>query len=98
DLDEIVYIESLKDYSRIIRTTQPPLVMKRSISSIEEMLPANLFIRIHRSFIVAIQKVTAYTQHDIEIGELEIPIGKLYPHQLSRLTRRTPPPSGAPGD
>lgn len=87
ELDEIVYIESLKDYSRILRTAdKPPLVMKKSISAIEDMLPENQFIRIHRSFIVAIGKVTAYTQHDIEIGGLEIPIGKLYRHQLQKLT------------
>jgi len=88
-LDEIVYVESLKDYSRIIRTSGTPLVMKKSISSIEEMLPANGFIRIHRSFIVSIQKVTAYTQHDIEIGGQEIPIGKLYRHQLDKLSQST---------
>jgi DNA-binding LytR/AlgR family response regulator len=86
ELDEIVYIESLKDYSRIVRAGQKPLVMKKSISSIEEMLPENQFIRVHRSFIIAIPKVTAYTQHDIEIGGQEIPIGKLYRHQLNKLT------------
>ena len=91
ELNEILYIESLKDYSRIVRTGQRPLVMKKSISSIEEMLPDNLFIRIHRSFIVSIQKVTAYTQHNIEIGDQELPIGKLHRHQLSKLTRFTPP-------
>ncbi|WP_431217211.1 LytR/AlgR family response regulator transcription factor [Puia sp. P3] len=90
-LDEIIYIESLKDYSRVVRTSGTPLVMKKSISSIEEMLPANLFARIHRSFIVSIQKVTAYTQHDIEIGGQEIPIGKLYRHQLEKLARLTNP-------
>lgn len=90
ELDEIVYIESLKDYSRIVRTTQKPLVMKKTISSIEEMLPENQFLRIHRSFIVAIQKISAYTQHDIEIGGQEIPIGKRYRHQLNKLTQVIP--------
>jgi DNA-binding LytR/AlgR family response regulator len=84
-LDEIIYIESLKDYSRIVRTTERPLMVKKTISSIEEMLPDNLFVRIHRSFIVAIHKVTAYTNNDIEIGGQEIPIGKLYRAQLPRL-------------
>ena len=92
-LDEIVYIESLKDYSRIVRTGQKPLVLKKPISSIEEMLPAHLFIRIHRSYIIAIHKVTAYTHNDVEIGGLEIPIGKLYRHQLTRLTPSSPPAS-----
>jgi len=91
ELDEILYIESLKDYSRIVRTIQKPLVMKKSISSIEEMLPADQFIRIHRSFIVAIQKVNAYTQHHIEVGIQQLPIGKVYRHHLLKLARFTPP-------
>src|SRR5579872_6345964 len=85
ELDEIVYIESLKDYIRIVRAVQKPLLVKKSISVAEEMLPGNLFIRIHRSFIVALKKVTAYTQNDVEINGLEIPIGKLYKHQIHRL-------------
>jgi len=96
ELDDILYIESLKDYSRIVRTAEKPLVMKKPISSIEEMLPENQFIRIHRSFIVAIQKVTAYTQHNIEVGDQELPIGKLYRHQLSKLTRFIPPGGFSP--
>lgn len=85
-LDEVVYVESLKDYSRIVRCGEKPLVMKRSISSIEEMLPPHLFLRIHRSFIIAIHKVTAFTHSDVEINGEEIPIGKLYRHQIDKLT------------
>lgn len=85
-LDEIVYVESLKDYSRIVRSGEKPLVMKRSISSIEEMLPPHLFLRIHRSYIIAIHKVTAFTHTDVEVNGQEIPIGKLYRHQIVRLT------------
>lgn len=85
ELEEIEYIESLKDYIRIIRTGQPPLVVKQSISLAEEMLPANLFVRIHRSFIVSLKKVTAYTQHDVEIAGVEIPIGKLYRERIGKL-------------
>jgi DNA-binding LytR/AlgR family response regulator len=88
-LDEIVYVESLKDYIRIVRTGQPPLMVKQSISLAEEMLPDHLFVRIHRSFIVSLQKITAYTQNDVEINGLEIPIGKLYKQQIGRLA----PPS-----
>jgi DNA-binding LytR/AlgR family response regulator len=85
-LEEIEYIESLKDYIRIVRTGQAPLVVKQSISHAEEMLPANLFVRIHRSFIVSLKKVTAYTQQEVEIGGMEIPIGKLYRQQIRKLT------------
>lgn len=84
-LDEIIYIESLKDYVRIVRAQQKPLIIKKSISSVEEMLPSNLFVRIHRSFIIAVKKVTAFTQSDVEINGIEIPIGKLYSHQVAKL-------------
>lgn len=90
ELSAICYIESLKDYSRIIRSEDKPLVVKKSISSIEQLLPADRFLRIHRSFIIAIDKITAFTQNDIEIGQQEIPIGKLYRHQLARLAHRKP--------
>ena len=88
-LDEVIYIESLKDYIKIVRTGQPPLVVKQPISMVEEMLPDNLFVRIHRSYIIALKKVTAYTQNDVEIHGIEIPIGKLYKHRINRLA----PPS-----
>ena len=85
ELKNIRYIESLKDYSRIVRIEDKPLIVKKPISSLEQQLPAPRFLRIHRSFIVAIDKITAFTQNDIEIGDQEIPIGKLYRHQLSKL-------------
>lgn len=88
ELSAIRYVESLKDYSRIVCTGDKPLMVKKPISSIEQMLPADRFLRIHRSFIVAIDKITAFTQNDVEIGQQEIPIGKLYRYQLIRLAGR----------
>jgi len=83
--DEILFIESMKDYVKVVRTTDKPLLVKQSISSLENMLPTNQFVRIHRSFIVSIQKITAFTSHDIEIGGIEIPIGRLYSQHFERL-------------
>ncbi|RZJ89053.1 MAG: response regulator transcription factor [Chryseobacterium sp.] len=77
-LSEILYVESLKDYIRIYRVNDGPLQVKQSISMLEAMLPKNLFVRIHRSFIVSIDKITAFTNYDIEIGKIEIPIGRQY--------------------
>ncbi|MGY4536487.1 DNA-binding LytR/AlgR family response regulator [Mucilaginibacter sp. UYNi724] len=77
-LSDIVYVESLKDYIRIYRSGDSPLMVKQSISTLEAMLPKKMFIRIHRSFIVSVDKITAYTNQDVEIGELEIPIGRQY--------------------
>lgn len=83
----IIYIESMKDYIKIVRMNDKPLLVKQSISSLEDILPANLFLRIHRSYIVAINKIAAFTNHDVEIGGQEIPIGRLYAHQLEKMTK-----------
>ena len=85
-LEEILYIESLKDYIKIVQRNQKHLFVKQSISSLEVMLPENRFVRIHRSFIVSINKLTAFTNHDVEINELIIPIGKNYLDRISKLS------------
>ncbi len=83
--NDIIYIESLKDYIKIVRVNEKPLLVKQSITSLETVLPPHLFLRIHRSYIVAISKVTAFTTHDVEIDGVEIPIGRLYAHQLDKM-------------
>jgi len=84
---EVIYVESMKDYIKIIRVNEKPLMVKQSISSLEELLPANLFLRIHRSYIVAIDKIAAFTNHDIEIAGKELPIGRLYAQQVNRMAK-----------
>ncbi len=75
-LDEILYIESIKDYIRI-HSADRTIISKDTISRYQELLPAT-FVRVHRSYIISTTKVTAYTAHDIEIGQIEIPIGTSY--------------------
>jgi len=86
--DDILFIESMKDYVKVMRNGNKPLLVKQSISSLESMLPPNQFARIHRSFIVSINKITAFTNHDIEIAGVEIPIGRLYSSQIDRLQKQ----------
>lgn len=81
--EDILYIESLKDYVRI-HTNNKPLIVKGNIGAILQKLPGERFVRIHRSYIVALDKVTAYTQLDIEIGGIEVPIGQTYKAILKR--------------
>jgi len=85
--DDIIYVESMKDYVKIVRKGEKPLLVKQSISSLEDLLPEQLFVRVHRSYIVAINKIAAFTNHDVEIGDIEIPIGRLYAHQLEKMAR-----------
>ena len=73
---EVLYVESLKDYLRI-SLPDKQIVTKEKISQFQQKLPEN-FLRIHRSFIVNTKKVTAFTLHDVEIKEKEIPIGISY--------------------
>ena len=77
DFEAILYIEGLKDYSRIFLADQK-IMTKVSIGNLHQQLPPKKFLRIHKSFIVAKNKITAYTSHDVEIGKIEIPIGRVY--------------------
>ena len=85
-LDEIIYVESAKDYIKIYRQPGAPLMVKYSLTALAARLPRNLFVRVHRSFIVSVNKITAFTNYDIEIGKIEIPIGRQYLGQWKRLS------------
>lgn len=75
--NEIRYIESRKDYI-IIHGTQQQLMAKYKISELETELQPRNFLRIHRSFIVNLKKISAFTAYDVEIDTKEIPIGASY--------------------
>lgn len=84
-LDEILYIESSKDYIKI-STHDTMHITRQTISSVEALLDKNEFIRVHRSFIVPIKKIKSYTHELVEINKKELPIGKLYlPHFLQKM-------------
>lgn len=74
---EIVYIESQREYIKIV-TTKKEYLSKMSTNEIETHLPANLFRRIHRSFIISISKIESYTAKMVEVNGVSIPIGRGY--------------------
>ena len=74
-LNDIVYIESIKDYIKVHRTDGSDLTSKYKIGNLESELPSENFIRIHRSFIINTSKVTAFSNTDIEVSGIELPIG-----------------------
>jgi len=76
-LDEILFIESLREYVRIT-TKNKSILTKFQLSEIEEMLAKNNFLRTHRSYIVAKDKVDAFTATDVEVSGKQIPIGRSY--------------------
>ncbi len=75
--EELLYVESLKDYI-VIHCTDKKITAKYKIGDLEAELGETVFLRIHRSFIVNLKKVTAFTAYDVEIGSKELPIGASY--------------------
>ena len=77
NFDSIIYIESLSDYIKI-HTTNTTLITRETISNIEAKLPKSNFLRIHRSFIIAINFIESYTNEFIEINKKDLPISRTY--------------------
>ncbi len=76
---EILYIEGLKDYVKLyIESSSKPIVFHSTMKSLEEKLPTDLFMRIHRSYIVALDKIKTIERDHILFGQERIPISKQY--------------------
>ncbi len=83
-LDEIRYVESLKEYVRI-HTAKDRLVTKFQIGELEAELKDTNLIRIHRSFLVAKDKIEAYSSSSVEIDGQQIPIGRTYREDVIKI-------------
>lgn len=83
-MSEILFIESIKDYVKV-KTGEKEIVTQQKISYLEESLPKETFMRIHRSFIVNREKIDAYSATDMEIGKFHIPIGRNYKNDVMKL-------------
>lgn len=85
NFSEINYIESLSDYIKI-HTEEKTIITRETISNIHVKLPQKRFIRTHRSYIVAIDKIESFTNEFVEINNKAIPISRSYKNEvLSRL-------------
>lgn len=84
-LKDITYIESLKDYVRVKTSTGQELVSLQKISYLEKKLPADCFQRVHKSYIVSLKKISAYSSASIEIGDTEVPIGRSYKSEVMKV-------------
>lgn len=87
-LNEIAYIESQREYIRIV-TAKREFISKMSTNEIEALLPADQFRRVHRSFIVALDKIESFTTEIIEVIGVSIPIGRGYKNCLDELRNNT---------
>ena len=81
---EILFIESQREYIKIV-TAKKEFVSKMSTHEIESLLPADLFKRIHRSFIVSVSRIESYTAEAVEVSGISIPVGRGYKDVLENL-------------
>lgn len=83
ELDKILYIEGLKDYVKFfVETESKPIISLMNMKRVEEMLPHDQFIRVHRSFTVRKDKIKIIERSRIVFGDERIPIGESYKQQL----------------
>jgi DNA-binding LytR/AlgR family response regulator len=77
-IDDILYIESWKDYVKLFFTEGKHLLVKQTISAMESLLSEHKFLRVHRSYIISLDKISGYCSNSVKMNKAEIPIGRLY--------------------
>ncbi|HEU5290714.1 MAG TPA: LytTR family DNA-binding domain-containing protein [Cyclobacteriaceae bacterium] len=83
-MSDILYIESIKDYVKV-KTHDKEIITQQKIGYLEESLPKHIFLRTHRSFIAAINKIESYSASEIEIGKIQLPIGRNYKNEVLKV-------------
>jgi DNA-binding LytR/AlgR family response regulator len=89
NLAELRYAESVGNYMKLHLNEKPPLMSRLTVAEAEALLPANAFIRVHRSFIVAKEKITKVDKRSVWLKETEIPIGSSYLTQIEKLLNQS---------
>ncbi len=89
---DILYIEGLKDYVKVHRrmagATAKPLLSLTSLKALEEKLPARQFMRVHRSFIVALDKIDTVTRNSVQIGPATVPVSDQFKDAFNEFLNR----------
>jgi DNA-binding LytR/AlgR family response regulator len=86
---DISYITGLKDYVKIhLNSSSKPIVPRITMKGLEELLPPSQFIRIHKSYIVSINSITAVRKNSVFIGTLELPVSENYKDNLDAVINR----------
>ena len=86
--NDIVMMEGLGDYVKIhLKSTEKPLLFRTSLKALEPELPPLKFIRIHKSYVVAIEGISSIRKNSLFISELELPIGETFRDEVEKLLR-----------
>lgn len=81
---EILYVESQREYIKVV-TTKKEFISRMSTHEIEELLPGHIFKRIHRSFIISLNKLESFTAESADVNGIAIPIGRGYREVIENL-------------
>ncbi|RBL92781.1 LytR/AlgR family response regulator transcription factor [Chitinophaga flava] len=85
-VDDIEYIEGLKDYIKIHLSSSPkPILTRMTMKAIMEKLPVEAFVRTHKSYLVAVKKITAVKRDLVCVGEKEIPVSDFFKENINRI-------------
>jgi two-component system, LytTR family, response regulator len=85
-VDDIMWIEGLKDYIKIhLKSTVKPVITRMTMKAVEELLPSGRFIRIHKSYIAAMYFITTVRKTSVMIGMQELPVSDTYQEALMKL-------------
>jgi DNA-binding LytR/AlgR family response regulator len=87
DLADLRYVESIGNYMKLHLDEKPPVMSRLTTAEAEASLPINVFIRVHRSFIVAKDKITKVDKRSVWLNETEIPIGPSYITEIEKLLK-----------
>jgi two-component system response regulator LytT len=89
DVDDILYIEGLKDYVKVyLKSTEKPLLTLTSLKRLQEKLPSNLFLRLHRSFIVATAAIKSATKTSVLIGNNTITVSEQFKEDFNNFLNK----------
>jgi DNA-binding LytR/AlgR family response regulator len=87
--NDIIWMEGLRDYVKIhLRNSSKPLVFRTSLKALEPELPATKFIRIHKSYIVAIESISSIRKNSLLIKDMELPIGETFRETVEKLVKK----------
>jgi DNA-binding LytR/AlgR family response regulator len=85
NFSDITHVEGMKEYVVFYNTEGKKFIKNDRMKNVEELLQAHQFIRVHKSYLVSLNHVSSFYGNTIEIGEIEIPVGRVYKEELKKL-------------
>ncbi len=90
-IDELVYVKAMENYTKLFRTSGDHVLSRTSMKTMASMLPEKKFLRVHRSYIVSLEKVEHFSKHEIGMigNKVSIPVGRRYADDVYRILRNS---------